>query len=260
MATTALEVQHAGGGTDHGSGHGSSSHPPTSTGIDSKKLLMWWFLGSECVLFGSLIATFMIYRNRAQDLSLSAVEGTQQSAAGFAVSGGPFPNDILDQLFTGVSAGVLLLSSFTMVLAVASVGRGNIKAFRVWTISTAILGAMFLSGQYFEYTEFFHEGLSIQQNIFGAAFFTLTGVHGLHVFVGVLWLSTMALVSFRGGITKKDHTNVEVAGLYWHFIDIVWIVLFTLVYLLPYRDGGQGEEAGELPAGVLNLLHALPFF
>jgi heme/copper-type cytochrome/quinol oxidase subunit 3 len=253
LATTTLDVQHAGGGTAHGAGHGNGGHPPTSTGIDSKKLLMWWFLGSDGVLFGSMIATFMIYRNRAQDLSLNLPEGSALAAAA-----GPFPNDILDQLFTAVSAGVLLFSSFTMVLAVASIGRGNIKAFRVWTIATALLGGVFLAGQYFEYTEFFHEGLSIQQNIFGASFFVLTGIHGLHVFVGVLWLLGLSLVSFRGGVSKKDHTNVEVAGLYWHFIDIVWIVLFTLVYLLPYRDGAESHEApGE---AVINVVRSLPFF
>lgn len=257
MATTALEVQHAGGGTAHGSDHGSSSHPPTSTGIDSKKLLMWWFLGSECVLFGSLIATFMIYRNRAQDLSFN-LQGVEDS--GLAVAGGPFPNQILDQLYTAVSAGVLLFSSFTMVLAVASIGRGNIKAFRVWTLATAMLGGIFLAGQYFEYTEFFHEGLSIQQNIFGAAFFTLTGVHGMHVFVGVIWLTMLSIVSFRGGISKKDHTNVEVAGLYWHFIDIVWIVLFTLVYLLPYRDGTEEVPTESGADAAMRVIHALPIF
>ena len=258
MATTALEVQQAGGGAAHGGGHGGSDHPPTSTGIDSKKLLIWWFLGSECVLFGSLIATFMIYRNRAQDLSIGDINAQGYLTTGVAPSGGPFPNQILDQLYTGVSAGVLLLSSFTMVLAVASIGRGNIKAFRVWTIATAMLGGIFLAGQYFEYTEFFHEGLSLQRNIFGASFFVLTGTHGMHVFVGIIWLSMLAVVSFRGGISRKDHTNVEVAGLYWHFIDIVWIVLFTLVYLMPYRDGAQtGQEPLE---GAMNVIHSLPFF
>ncbi|HEV2529883.1 MAG TPA: heme-copper oxidase subunit III [Thermomicrobiales bacterium] len=251
MATTTLDVQHAGGAVDHGHGHGDSGHGPTSTGIDSKKLLMWWFLGSDGVLFGALIATFMIYRNRAQDLSVG------ETVAGLVTTGGPFPNEILDQLFTAVSAGVLLFSSFTMVLAVASIGRGNIKAFRVWTIATAMLGGIFLAGQYFEYTEFFHEGLSLQQNIFGASFFVLTGVHGLHVFAGVLWLLGLSLTSFRGGISKKDHTNVEVAGLYWHFIDIVWIVLFTLVYLLPYRDGAHDPEHVD---GAMRLVQAIPFF
>ncbi len=251
MATTTLDVQTAGGGVDHGHGHGDSGHGPTSTGIDNKKLLMWWFLGSDCVLFGAMIATFMIYRNRAQDLSLS------DPISPLVAAGGPFPNDILDQLYTAVSAGILLFSSFTMVLAVASIGRGNIKAFRVWAIATALLGGIFLAGQYFEYTEFFQEGLSLQTNIFGASFFVLTGIHGLHVFVGVLWLLGLSLTSFRGGISKKDHTNVEVAGLYWHFIDIVWIVLFTLVYLLPYRDGAPHEEGAE---HALRLVQSLPFF
>lgn len=248
MATTAVDVQHAGGGEAH-SGHSGGGGHPTSTGIDNRKLLMWWFLGSECVLFGSLIATFMIYRNRAQDLSINPTDKLVPTS-------GPFPNAILDQLYTGVSASVLLFSSFTMVLAVAAIGRNNLKAFRVFTLATAFLGGVFVAGQYYEYTEFFHEGLSLQQNIFGASFFTLTGVHGAHVTVGVIWLLTLFFVSLRGGITQKDHTNVEVAGLYWHFIDIVWIVLFTLVYLMPYRNGAPAPE-GE---GAMRLLHALPFF
>ena len=248
MATPALDVQQAGGGHGHSDTHGGGGQHPTSTGIDNRKLLMWWFLGSECVLFGSLIATFMIYRDRAQDLSLNPVSN-------LAPASGPFPKDILDQLYTGVSASVLLFSSFTMVLAVAAIGRGNLKAFRVLTLATAFLGAVFVAGQYYEYTEFFHKGLSLQQNIFGAAFFTLTGIHGAHVTVGVIWLLMLFVVSMRGGIAEKDYVNVEVAGLYWHFIDIVWIILFTLVYLMPYRDGAQ-QSATE---GAMRVVHALPF-
>jgi heme/copper-type cytochrome/quinol oxidase subunit 3 len=202
---------------------------------------MWAFLASDCIFFASLISTYLIYRNRAQEL------GT-----------GPYPSELLDIPYTSVSAGVLLLSSFTMVLAVGALGRNDIRATRLWLGTTSLLGALFLGGQYFEFTEFYHEGLSLQTNMFGAAFYTLTGLHGTHVAIGVLWLLSLLFVSLRGGLSQKDAINVEIAGLYWHFVDIVWIIIFTLVYLIPYEDApsGAGEDATE---GMLRLWHALPF-
>ncbi len=228
-------------GAGHDAGHGHADHPPTSLGLDHRKLLMWAFLASDCVFFASLIATFMLYRNRSQQLGE-----------------GPFPSELLDIPFTSVSAGVLLLSSFTMVLAVGSLGRNNIRATRIWLAATSFLGVVFLSGQYFEFTEFYHEGLSLQTNMFGASFFTLTGLHGTHVAIGVLWLLTLLFVSLRGGLSEKDAINVEIAGLYWHFVDIVWIIIFTLVYLIPYQDAPSGEGEQETEAFV-RLWHLLPF-
>jgi cytochrome c oxidase subunit 3/cytochrome o ubiquinol oxidase subunit 3 len=102
-----------------------------------------------------------------------------------------------------------------------------------------VLGTLFLSGQYFEFTEFYHEGLGLTTNMFGTTFFTLTGFHGLHVSIGVVWLLTLLFVSLRGGLQKEDSLDLEIAGLYWHFVDIVWIVIFTLVYLIPYDDMGE---------------------
>ena len=193
MATTTLDVQHAGGAVDHGHGSGDSGHGPTSTGIDNKKLLMWWFLGSDGVLFGAMIATFMIYRNRAQDLSLG------ETVAGLTAAAGPFPNDILDQLYTAVSAGVLLFSSFTMVLAVASIGRGNIKAFRVWTLATAMLGGIFLAGQLLRvHGVLLRRSQHPAEHLRRVVSSSLTGIHGLHVFVGVLWLLGMSLTIVPG--------------------------------------------------------------
>jgi heme/copper-type cytochrome/quinol oxidase subunit 3 len=107
--------------------------------------------------------------------------------------------------------------------------------FRIWTLTTGLLGLVFLGGQIYEFTEFAHHGLSISHNLWGSSFFTLTGFHGTHVAVGVIWLFSMFIASFKPGmITQRKALNVEVAGLYWHFVDIVWIIIFTLVYLLPY--------------------------
>ena len=190
----------------------AADHLETSTGLDNRKLLMWLFLASDCLLFGSLIAAYLLYRGR------SVV--------------GPFPDDLFDIPFTSVSAFILLMSSVTMVLALAAIQRGNVRNMRIWIFTTAILGTLFIAGQVFEFTEFNHEGLSISTNLFGTTFFVLTGFHGAHVTVGVLILMSLFVVSMRGGIQQKDSLAVELAGLYWHFVDIVWIVIFTLVYLI----------------------------
>ena len=192
------------------------SHAPaaleTSTGLDNRKLLMWLFLASECLLFGSLIGAYLLYRG--------------QSVVG------PYPEELFDIPFTSVSAFVLLMSSVTMVLALAAIQRGDQRGLRIWLLGTALLGLLFLSGQAFEFTEFNREGLSLSSNLFGTTFFVLTGFHGAHVTVGVLILLSLLVMSFRGRLTQRQSLNVELAGLYWHFVDVVWIVIFTLVYLI----------------------------
>ena len=203
---------------------GHDDHHYTSTGQNSRKILFWTFIGSECMLFGSLIATYLIYRGRAEEMFLAG-QGS-----------GPLPHEILDIPYTSISAFVLLMSSLSMVLALSAVQRGNPRATRVWLLTTALLGTIFLGGQYFEFTEFKHEGLGLTTNMFGSTFFTLTGFHGFHVTLGVIMLLSLVVISFRGGVTQRDAMNVEIIGLYWHFVDIVWIVIFTLVYLIPYED------------------------
>lgn len=195
---------------------------------------MWLFLASDSMFFGSLIATYMIYRGRAESVGV-----------------GPFPNELIDIPFTSVSAFVLLMSSLTMVLALAALQKGNIRNSRIWIFATSALGMVFLGGQYFEFTEFYHEGLTLQSNIFGSSFFTLTGFHGVHVALGVLWLLSLLWVSLRGGLKQKDSMSLEVAGLYWHFVDIVWIIIFTLVYLVPYEE--VSSEAGEQATRLIEL-------
>ncbi|MCH7577012.1 MAG: heme-copper oxidase subunit III [Chloroflexi bacterium] len=173
---------------------------------------MWLFLASECLLFGSLIGAYLLYRG--------------QSVVG------PYPEELFDIPFTSVSAFVLLMSSVTMVLALAAIQRGDQRGLRIWLLGTALLGLLFLSGQAFEFTEFNREGLSLSSNLFGTTFYVLTGFHGAHVTVGVLILLSLLVMSFRGRLTQRQSLNVELAGLYWHFVDVVWIVIFTLVYLI----------------------------
>jgi cytochrome c oxidase subunit 3/cytochrome o ubiquinol oxidase subunit 3 len=177
-----------------------------------RKTAMWAFLGSEVLFFGSLITTFLLYRTRTGD--------------------GPGAADVFDIPFTSVSSFVLLMSSLTMVLAHHSSGRRDWRQMRVWLLATALLGMVFLAGQVFEFTEFVHEGLTVRTSPFGSAFFVLTGFHGAHVAVGVLMLLATAFMSFAGRLRPGEGMNVEMVGLYWHFVDIVWIVIFTVVYLL----------------------------
>jgi len=143
----------------------------TSTGLNSRKMLFWAFLGSECMFFGSLIATYLIYKGRD--------------------TAGPTPQEVLNIPFTSISAFVLLMSSLTMVLGLAGIQRGQQKQGTLWLAVTALLGMTFIGGQVYEFTHFVHEGLTLQRNLFGCSFFVLTGFHGTHVTVGVIWLWTL---------------------------------------------------------------------
>ncbi|MBI4199864.1 MAG: heme-copper oxidase subunit III [Chloroflexi bacterium] len=173
---------------------------------------MWAFLGSDCLFFGSLIATYLLYRGKSIT--------------------GPYPHEVFNIPYTSVSAFVLLTSSLTMVLALAAIQRGDQRGLKAWLLATALLGGVFLGGQYFEFTTFIREGLTLRANLFGSTFFTLTGFHGAHVTVGVIILLSLFVTALRGRLPRERHLNVELAGLYWHFVDVVWIVIFTVVYLV----------------------------
>ena len=189
------------------------AHQVGGLGIDHRKLAMWTFLGSECFFFGTLIATYMAYKGR------SVV--------------GPYPHQILNIPVTTLSTFDLLMSSLLMVLALAAAQRGDRRQSRLWLGGTALFGLIFLGFQAYEFTAFVHEGLTLQTNLFGSTFFVLTGFHGGHVTLGVIWLLTLLVLDLRGRLHVHDAIKVEVVGLYWHFVDIVWIVIFTLVYLAP---------------------------
>ena len=185
----------------------------TGTGLSDNKLLMWVFLGSECLLFGGLISTYLIYRSR------------------FAA--GPAPGDIFDIPFPSVSSFVLLMSSLTMVLALSALQRGDIRNNRLWLLTTALLGSLFIGGQVYEFTTFLREGLGYTTSPFSSAFFTLTGFHGVHVSVGIVMIMSLYVSSLRGNLRRESAETVEIVGLYWHFVDVVWILIFTVIYLVP---------------------------
>jgi cytochrome c oxidase subunit 3/cytochrome o ubiquinol oxidase subunit 3 len=194
----------------HDSGHGAHV---TSTGLSNNKMAMWIFLGSECLLFGGLISTYMLYKGR--------------------VNSGPQPDQIFDIPFTSVSSFVLLMSSLTMVLAVSAAQRKDDRNTNLWLTITALLGAMFVGGQVYEFTAFYREGLGFTTSLFGSSFYTLTGFHGVHVSVGIIMLMALVGMISRNRIPGNKAEAVEMVGLYWHFVDVVWIVIFTLVYLIP---------------------------
>ena len=146
-----------------------------TTGLSNNKMAMWLFLGSECLLFGGLISTYMLYRGRH--------------------SGSLGPDQIYDIPFTSVSSFVLLMSSLTMVLAVSSVARGDMRNTKLWLTVTALLGATFVGGQVYEFTTFYREGLGFTTSLFSSSFYTLTGFHGVHVTVGIIML--LALVGMH---------------------------------------------------------------
>ena len=216
----------------HDDTHG---HPPTSTGLDNKKIAVWAFIGSECMLFASLISTYLIYKGRS-------VRGPFPHEACAPPACETALNPILNIPVTSASTFVLLMSSLAMVLALAAVENRNIPKLttsdrilgssKLWLWATCILGATFLGFQAYEFTSFVHEGLTIRTNLFGSSFFTLTGFHGAHVTAGVIWLGTLLAIDYKRGLGPEDAINVDIAALYWHFVDVVWIAIFTLVYLI----------------------------
>ncbi|HQU09066.1 MAG: cytochrome oxidase subunit III [Verrucomicrobia bacterium 21-51-4] len=202
-------------------------HPPTNTGIPNKKLIMWLFLASDCMFFGTLITTHLLYRK------LHPLGSVEQGAVKVA--------ETFNIELTSFSTFILLMSSFLMALAVSAMHKGHIKSFRRNVIGVIFFGLIFLACQVYEFTEFAHgnlaagvPALTLSSSIFGSTFYLMTGTHGTHVALGILWLTGLFFYSFTGRMNHGSGTDIEVAGLYWHFVDIVWIVIFTGVYLLEY--------------------------
>ncbi len=212
-----------------------TSHHYTTLGLDSRKVAIWAFIGSECMLFVSLISTYLIYKGRSVVGPLPHESWTDPAT-------GHVLKPILNIPVTSASTFVLLMSSLFMVLALAAVqnkekpkrtrGERILGSSKLWLWMTAIAGSTFLGFQAFEFTSFVHEGLTIRTNLFGSSFFTLTGFHGAHVTAGVLWLVTLLAIDYRRDLGSRDSLLVDIAALYWHFVDVIWIVIFTLVYLI----------------------------
>lgn len=209
-------------------------HGYTSLGLDNRKVAIWTFIGSECMLFASLISTYLIYKGKSPAGPFPHVAWTSPAGQVF--------KPILNIPVTSFSTFVLLMSSLAMVLALSAVQeRYKVRtgtwdkmlgSSKLWLWATCLLGITFLGCQACEFTSFIHEGLSIRTNLFGSTFFTLTGFHGAHVTAGVIWLFTLLAIDYKRGLVPSDATAVDISALYWHFVDVVWIVIFTLIYLI----------------------------
>ncbi len=202
-------------------------------GVYSGKLGMWVFLCSEVMFFTALIGAYIILR-----------WGSSQSW--------PDPTKVLNITLTAFNTFLLICSSVSMVKAYAAISHGDQRGLRLWLLATVAGGAAFVGVQVYEYLHLIHDGVlpsgfreggEIMEaltraglptgghELFGAAFFTMTGFHGFHVSCGVLCMIWVTIKAFRGHYTQAHHEGIEVIGLYWHFVDLVWIILFTIVYL-----------------------------
>ena len=199
----------------------SASRPMEGMRVYNLKLGMWVFLLSEIMFFSSLIGAYIILR----------FAHPEQWAE---------PNVVLNVPLTGFNTFMLICSSVTMVKAFAAIEHGDQAGLRKWLIATIILGASFVGIQVYEYIKLAHHGfVPVTANygaeggpLYGSTFYTMTGFHGAHVTLGVVALIFTAIKAFRGKYSAVDYGGVEIMGLYWHFVDLVWIILFTIVYLI----------------------------
>jgi cytochrome c oxidase subunit III len=189
----------------------------TALGVDSRKMGVWTFIGSETLFFAALIVTYFIYK------PVNAARYPDQ-----------LPHEKLGIQFTGVLAAILLASSVTMVLALAAARRGDKRQFAIFQLATIGLGLCFLGGQVYEFTHLvFSEGVTLGSSLLGTTFFVLTGFHGTHVAIGATWLLAVFLKVRAYPNSPANVMDIELGGLYWHFVDLVWVAIFTLIYLLP---------------------------
>ena len=187
--------------------------------VSARKLAVWMFLATEIMFFTAIIGGSYALRLRSADWAR--------------------PGEILNVPLTGLNTFILICSSLTMVEALAAAERDDQKRMRLFLLATFLLGVVFLSIQAYEYVKlFFTEGLTFSSApggvsaLYGSTFYIQTGVHGAHVTAGVLAMAYATVRAFKGGFTKENHEAVELIGLYWHFVDVVWIFLFTIVYLI----------------------------
>jgi cytochrome o ubiquinol oxidase subunit III len=193
-----------------GSDHGHHDHGHIDQ--DELKVLgFWFFLITDVLIFASLFATYAVLRNNTN--------------GGFTAAEFDVPTFV-------ISTFLLLFSSFTSGLAVLEMNKGNKRGLIGWLIVTLVLGAIFVGLEIHEFSVMVEEGATISTSAFLTAFFTLVGTHGLHVSFGILWITGLIVQLYRKGITSTTKRKITIASLYWHFLDAVWIFIFTIVYLM----------------------------
>ena len=191
--------------------------------IPTKKLGMWIFLGSDAMGFTGLLGAYSVLRMSAGDhWQYMTKDGKAE-----------FINMESSRNLTFFNTFLLICSSVTMVLALKNLRLGNLGKFKGWLAATMLGGMGFLSMQAIEWTHLIHEGVTAPSCLFGGTFFILTGYHGFHVLGGVVLLGWALFRGCKGVYSKENYIGIEVVGLYWHFVDLIWILLFTLIYLLP---------------------------
>jgi cytochrome c oxidase subunit III len=194
------------------SGH-SGEHADPAVAFESAKLGVWTFLATEVLLFGALFTAYTVFRMKYPELF--RVEHAK-----------------LDRVLGAVNTVVLITSSFTVVLGVDAIRRGKARLLEAYFGATVLLAGVFLCVKYAEYAAKFHHGIYPRTNLFFSIYFMLTGLHGIHVLLGMGLLSYVIVLSRRGRLSQAWHTPAEMSGLYWHFVDLVWIYLFPLLYLI----------------------------
>lgn len=197
--------------------HTLTMHGPAESselmGTERGKVGMWLFLVSDAITFGILLVVYGAMRIGLPDW--------------------PVPSHILGIPLTAFNTFVLICSSVTMVKALSAVRHGDQAGLKKFLLATACGGILFLSIQAYEWTHLIkNEGLSLHKDLFSATFFAITGFHGFHVTCGVIYLLAVWMEARRGRYTAQDYHRVEIAGLYWHFVDLVWILVFTFIYLI----------------------------
>ena len=208
MTTEAATIRLTHGGSeDTGLGH---------RGPESKSIVVpygfWLFVLSDMVLFSALFATY------------ATLVG--------ATDGGPGPLHLFDRTLVAVETLALLLSSFTCGLAMIAANRRNMPWTQIWLAVTGVLGFVFLCIELYEFTHMIHEGAPPQRSAFLSSFFTLVGTHGLHVFAGLLWLGTMMAQLYAKGYREHIMRRLLCFSIFWHALDIIWVAIFTIVYLI----------------------------
>ena len=194
--------------------NGELPHEPEKATLEgrNKVLGFWLFLGGEAVLFGTLFATFLALRGQNNE--------------------GPTAAELFSPPITAATL-ILLVSSLTSVFAIQALHRHNIEKLKLWLIVTVVLGLGFLGLEIYEFYEYVvHESFNMKTSAFSSAFYTLVGFHGAHVAFGVVWISLLIAQLYRKGLTVVTAPKVYVSAMYWHFIDVVWVFIFSVVYLL----------------------------
>ncbi|MFC4808147.1 cytochrome o ubiquinol oxidase subunit III [Paenibacillus sp. GCM10023250] len=193
-------------------GHGAVGHPDHPDAEEMRTFGFWIYLMTDIMIFGTFFATYIVLRD--------------------STAGGPGPGELFELGGVIASTFILLTSSYTCGLAVLAMQRGRTRALIGWLGITALLGAVFIGLEVKEFAQFASEGATMSTSAFLSAFFTLVGTHGIHVTIGLGWMIALMMQLAKQGITPVTRRKVHVVSLFWHFLDVVWIFVFTVVYLM----------------------------